>query len=68
MGFETVMLSVVKDVARNSRATFMNGSLFVIKVDAEEANRILTNLKHFARCDVQMTRNKVTGEYAYDFV
>ncbi len=68
MGFETVMLSVVNDVARHSRATFFNGTMFVIKIDKEDAERILVNLKHFARCEVQMTRNTITGEYAYDFI
>ena len=66
MGFETVMLSVVKDVVRHASAEFTYCTLFVGNIDKSEATLILNNLRHFANCEVRM--NEVGTEYAYDFV
>ena len=66
MGFETVILSVTKDVVRHSRAEFTNGTLFVGNIDETEANRLVNNFRNYAQCEVVVS--EVGGEFAFDFV
>ena len=66
MGFETVMLSVVKDVVRHSQAEFQYGTLFVSNINEGEANRILNNLRNYTTFGIQM--NEGVYEFSYDFV
>lgn len=65
MGFETVILSVIKDVARSARAEFQYGTLFVSNVDDTEANRILNNIRSYTTGEIILSQ--VGDEYSYDF-
>lgn len=66
MGFETVVLSVVRDVCRHANAGFEYGTLFIDNISKEEADRILNNLQDRYKCGVEM--NKVGQEFAFDFI
>jgi hypothetical protein len=66
MGFETVVLSAVKDVVNHSLASFEFGTLFIANIDAEEAAQVQMNLRELCTCNV--IQSQVGGEFAYDFV
>ena len=68
MGFETVVLSVVKDTVRHSRAEFVNGTMFVENIDSDEANRIVNGLRGFVYADTVVSQIGDTDEFAFDFV
>ncbi len=65
MTLELVALSVVADVARHSKATFVNGTMFVENIDKVDASRILNNLRHYVYLDTIMSETEY--EFAYDF-
>jgi hypothetical protein len=67
MGFETVVLSIVKDTVRHARAEFTNGTMFVDNINAVEANRIVNGLRGFVYADTIVSQIGNTNEFAFDF-
>lgn len=68
MGFETVALSIVKDVVRHSRAGFTSGTMFVENIDKTEATRILDNLRGRFYAEVILSEIGDSEEFAFDFI
>lgn len=65
MGFETVILSVIKDVVRHSRAEFINGTLFVSNIDVHESVQVMNTLYMYTQHSIYLS--KVGDEFSYDF-
>lgn len=66
MGFETVVLSAVKDVARDVGAEFTNGTLFIDNSDLTEVNMISEYLKSYVTCQQHISTGP-DGYFTIDF-
>jgi hypothetical protein len=66
MGFETVVLSAIKDVARDVGAEFSNGTLFMDNTNRAEVNMISEFLKSYVRCEQIITAGP-DGYFTIDF-
>lgn len=66
MGFETVVLSVVKDTVRHAQAEFTNGTMFVSNIDASEAVQIMNSVRGYIYADTIIS--KVGSDFAFDFI
>ena len=66
MSFEKKIYDLIEKVIPNTDAEFSFGSLYVFDLSDAQANLLLTKLRDFVLCGVQMS-GRFGNEIAYDF-